>query len=146
MASTAAALKAAFGVAMCVMLLHSSIGQQLAPAPALASALAPMLPSDCPPYYCSYNVILFARPEPTMRPGYAIAIRPRSSIIAASRDAVVTAMATPMPPVAAARSTPVPLVAAVTPVPVVAANPALRLLTCHSASACHPKERSTGTA
>ncbi|PAN20800.2 hypothetical protein PAHAL_3G411600 [Panicum hallii] len=48
MASTPAALKAAFGVAMCVMLLHSSMGQQPVPAP--APAPSPMLPSDCPLY------------------------------------------------------------------------------------------------
>ncbi|CAL4892490.1 unnamed protein product [Urochloa decumbens] len=48
--SIAAALKRAFLVAMCVMLLHySSMGQQLAPAPAPAPTIPP---SDCP-RYCS---------------------------------------------------------------------------------------------
>ncbi|PAN20790.1 hypothetical protein PAHAL_3G411400 [Panicum hallii] len=47
-ASTAAALKGVLLVSICAMLLHSSMGQQPAPAP----SAAPMPPSDCP-RYCS---------------------------------------------------------------------------------------------
>jgi hypothetical protein len=45
--STAAALKGAFMVTIVLVMLHSSTGQQLAPAP------APMPPSDCPSYCTS---------------------------------------------------------------------------------------------
>ncbi|CAL4892489.1 unnamed protein product [Urochloa decumbens] len=45
MASNAVSLKGALAIAICLMLLHSSIGQQPAPAPAPT-----MSPSDCVPY------------------------------------------------------------------------------------------------
>lgn len=126
MASTAVALNRALVAAVCLMLLHSSMGQL----PALEPTPTPAPPVDCTSY-CSRIVSRIAQPIWELIWLGATPTTPRTSTAAMDTAPIVPALASPVTIVAAA----LVIVHAGTTMPVVAAKSALTFFPAHTFSA-----------